>query len=154
MVIIKKLTQMNNIIHKSAKTLILLLLGCFIASCNSMDHDLEFNQLNDEIAHLKNVDESISNEITNELLSLETELIAEITKVEDFISDKLNQKVKDIDNEINSQKNSLNDVITNHSNQIGLQITNWDEEIGQLITTKMEGIEAARKVMQDRKSVV
>ena len=69
MVLIKKLTQMNNIVNKGIKTLILLLLACFIASCNSMDHDLEFNQLNDEIAHLKNVDESISNEITNELLT-------------------------------------------------------------------------------------
>ena len=97
MEIIKKIIQMNNIVNKGVKTLILLLLACLIASCNSMDHDLEFNQLNDEIAHLKNVDESISNEITNELLSLETELISEITKVEDFISDKLNQKVKDID---------------------------------------------------------
>ena len=148
MEIIKKIIQMNNIVNKGIKTLILLLLACLIASCNSMDHDLEFNQLNDEIAHLKNVDDSISKEITNELLSLETELKAEITEVEDFISDKLGKKVKEIDDKIKGQANSLNNVITDHSNQIGLQITNWDNEIGQLIITRSEALETARGVMQ------
>ncbi len=139
---------MKNIKNKSAKTLILLLLGFLIVSCNSMDQDLEFNLLNDEITHLKNVDDSISKEITNELLKLETELMLEITKVEVFISDKLDKKIIEIDNKIKDQTNSLNGIITDHSNQIGLQITNWDEEIGQLITTKLDGLETARKVMQ------
>ncbi len=148
MEIIKKIIQMNNIVNKGIKTLILLLLACLIASCNSMDHDLEFNQLNDEIAHLKNVDDSISKEITNELLKLETELKAEITEVEDFISDKLAKKIIEIDTKIKGQANSLNNVITDHSNQIGLQITNWDNEIGQLIITRSEALETARGVMQ------
>ena len=112
--LIKNFTQMKNIINKGTKTLILLLLGCLIISYNSMDQDLEFNLLNDEITHLKNVDDSISKEITNELLKLETELMLEITKVEVFISDKLDKKIIEIDNKIKDQANSLNGIITDH----------------------------------------
>ena len=146
--LIKIFTQMKNIINKGSKTVILLLLGCLIASCNSMDHDLEFNELNDEIAHLKNVDDAISEEITKELLKLESELMVEISKAEEFISEKLSEKITEIDDKIKDQANSLNGTITDHSNQIGIQITNWDTEIGQLITSRSESLETARGVMQ------